>query len=173
MSSPLEKILPVLTITPQRWTSLLSSLSLEQVSRKPAPGEWSAVECLVHILDVEKVFQIRLNAFLAGQNFPAFNPDEEGSAFDSETGPAELAARFKQMRSESLKRLKDVMPQDLDREAVHSALGPVKLRELLNEWAAHDLSHTVQAEEALMQPFIEACGPWHVFFEAHKVKKGA
>ena len=40
-------------------------------------------------------------------------------------------------------------------QARHQELGPVTLEQLLHEWAAHDLMHTVQAERALMQPFIE------------------
>jgi hypothetical protein len=27
--------------------------------------------------------------------------------------------------------------------------------------------HTVQAERALMQPFIQGCGPWQVYFTDH------
>ena len=38
---------------------------------------------------------------------------------------------------------------------------------MLNEWAAHDLMHTVQAERSLMQPFIERCGAWREFFSDH------
>jgi hypothetical protein len=29
------------------------------------------------------------------------------------------------------------------------------------------LEHTVQAERALMQPFIEGCGPWRMYFLDH------
>ena len=59
------------------------------------------------------------------------------------------------------------LPADLDRKAVHGELGPVTLDEMLHEWAGHDLMHTVQAERALMQPFIENCGPWKPYFAAH------
>jgi hypothetical protein len=31
---------------------------------------------------------------------------------------------------------------------------------MVHEWAAHDLNHTVQAERALMHPFIAGSGPW-------------
>lgn len=49
------------------------------------------------------------------------------------------------------------------------ACGPnrVTLREMLNEWAGHDLMHTVQAELAVMQPFITASGPWRGYFADH------
>jgi len=40
---------------------------------------------------------------------------------------------------------------------------------MLNEWAAHDLMHTVQAERALMQPFIPGSGAWRVYFREHDV----
>ncbi len=47
----------------------------------------------------------------------------------------------------------------------------VTLGEMAHEWAAHDLNHTVQAERALMQPFIQACGPWQRFFTDHVLTK--
>jgi hypothetical protein len=34
----------------------------------------------------------------------------------------------------------------------------------LHEWVAHDLMHLVQAERALLQPFIQGSGPWRPFF---------
>ena len=44
------------------------------------------------------------------------------------------------------------------------------LEQLLNEWAGHDLMHTVQAERALMQPFIAGSGPWRGYFADHEAK---
>ena len=41
------------------------------------------------------------------------------------------------------------------------------LEQLLQEWAGHDLNHTIQAEQALMQPFITRCGPWRKYFADH------
>lgn len=44
------------------------------------------------------------------------------------------------------------------------------MRDLLNVWAAHDLQHVVQAEEALMQAFIPGTGPFRFRFAAHDVE---
>ena len=60
-----------------------------------------------------------------------------------------------------------LQPGDLDRRVRHAELGPVTLSEMLHEWCGHDLMHTVQAERALMQPFIQGCGPWMKYFEDH------
>ncbi len=38
------------------------------------------------------------------------------------------------------------------------------------EWSALRLMHTVQAERALMQPFMPGCGPWRPFFRDHEVR---
>ena len=64
-----------------------------------------------------------------------------------------------------------VKPSDLNKGSRHKELGPVTMSELLHEWAGHDLMHTVQAERALMQPFIRGCGPWQVYFQDHTAGK--
>ena len=58
---------------------------------------------------------------------------------------------------------------DLDRASRHSELGPVTLRQFLNEFWAHDTMHLVQAERALMQGFIPETGPWRSYFVDHDV----
>ncbi len=166
----LDYVQAVLTTTPARWQSLTSTLPLDLLSRQPLGGEWSAVECLLHLLDTERnVFPVRVRAFLAGQDFAAFNPNAERSREASQT-PAELVAEFAHLRAENLHLWEQITPADFSRSAHHPQLGPVTLREMLHEWAAHDLMHTVQAERALMQPFIAGCGAWHVYFADHIAK---
>jgi hypothetical protein len=53
---------------------------------------------------------------------------------------------------------------------MHPELGRVTLGELVHEWAAHDLNHTIQAEQSVMQPFIAGSGPWRFYFKAHDVE---
>jgi uncharacterized damage-inducible protein DinB len=156
----------VLSTTPERWQRLAQALPGDLLERKPKQGEWSALECLSHLLDTEAVFAARMQCFLEGKDFPAFNPDVQGTKIASGSAAA-LATAYSQARQESLRKLDGITGADLDRTARHAELGPVTLRQMLNEWAAHDLMHTVQAEQALMQPFIADCGPWQKFFLAH------
>jgi len=171
MSNLLRQIQAVLTNTPHQWGSLTGTIPLELLSRRPAPQEWSALECLNHLLDTEKlVFPKRLEALLAGRDFEAFHPEAHGSQAPVNLNPADLAAEFHQVRGVSLKTLAKVTPGDLSRTARHSELGLVTLSELLNEWAGHDLLHLVQAGRALMQPFITGSGPWRPYFKEHEIK---
>lgn len=162
----LDWVTSVLKTTPPRWTGLAQALPEELARRPPLPGEWSALECLQHLVDTERVFQYRVEAFLAGRDFVAFNPDEEGSRPGEKT-LAGLAGELDRLRESSLASLAALQPGDLDRRVRHQELGIVSLDEMLHEWAAHDLMHTVQAERALMQPFIRCSGPWQPYFAAH------
>jgi hypothetical protein len=163
----------VLQTTPERWLRLGESLPVELLTLPPAPKEWSALECLQHLVDTEKtVFAARVKFLLAGQDFPAFDPDSQGTRPDLTQPPLELAHTFNTMRQESLALMAQLSEADLERRARHQELGPVTLRELLHEWAGHDLMHTVQAERALLQPFIRGCGPWQKYFADHLIKSG-
>ena len=164
-----SEIRSVLVTTPDRWQRLVQTLPDDLLRRKPMPGEWSALECLSHLVDTEPVYTYRIHCFQAGKDFSSFDPDTEGSEMSDQPAIA-LAAALGKLRQDSLNMLETLSAADLDRRAHHSELGPVTLREMLNNWAAHDLMHTVQAERALMQPFIDDCGPWQKFYDDHWVK---
>ncbi len=163
-------ILPVLESTPQRWIQLAEKLAPELFQRKPAQGEWSAHDCLRHLVDTERsVFPARVGYLLRGEDFPAFNPDEEGKEPGGSIAPVQLAGEFARLREGSLELLSKIVDADLNRTARHQELGMVTLGEMLHEWAGHDLMHTVQGERAILQPFIDGCGPWKRYFSDHAV----
>jgi hypothetical protein len=170
MENLIERIQAMLTVTPDRWHCLSQTLPADLMSRRPAPSEWSAVECLQHMIDTERVFQFRVKCFLDGIDFPAFDPDSQGTKTGGHS-PAELAGEFETLRRQSRKSIETLVETDLDRRVRHQELGPVTLREMLSEWAAHDLNHTVQAERALIQPFLLECGPWIAYFKDHLIKE--
>lgn len=173
MDDVLAQSKAVLQTTPDRWLRLTQTLPAELLLRPPAAGEWSALECLQHLVDTERqVFPARVGHLLAGEDFPAFDPDAAGSRPALQQDAAALAQEFAALRADSLALWERLSASDLDRTARHSELGVVTLRELLHEWAGHDLMHTVQAERALMQPFIEGCGPWRSYFADHVARVG-
>jgi hypothetical protein len=168
----ISRTIALLRVNGARWHALATGLDRELLLRPPAPGEWSALQCMGHAIDTEAVvFAARVRALLAGQPaFASFDPDRESTPITASTNPAVLAGRHAELRTASLALLTTVTEADLDRTARHAELGPVTLRELLNEWAAHDLMHVVQAERAVMQAFIPNTGPWRRFFGDHDVE---
>ena len=169
MNTLVEQVQAILSTTPERWQRLVNALPGDLLTRPAAEGEWSALNCLQHLVDTERlVFPIRFRAFLTGQDFTDFDPNEQHADPDAQT-PEQLVAEFVRLRQESLALLAQVKDDDLGRTAQHPKFGTVILAQMLNTWAAHDLNHTVQAERALMQPFMLGCGPWRAFFRDHEI----
>ncbi len=160
----------ILEMNGPRWAAL-ATIDADLLRRQPAPGEWSALQCLGHTVDTEgAIFTARVKAILeALPELRRYDPDVEATPIIATTDPAELAARHAGLRLRSLEAVARVTEADLDRTARHTELGIVSMRELLNEWAAHDLMHLVQAERAVMQAFIPGSGPWRPYFADHDV----
>jgi len=173
MSDAIGMVLSVLETTPRRWIQLAEAIPAELFRRPPSPGEWSARECLQHLIDTERMaFPARVGYLLRGEDFPAFHPGDEGTKPAIDSSSMEMATEFHRMRTESVKLVSSVRPAELHLRAKHQELGMVSLGELVHQWAGHDLMHTVQAERAILQVFIEGCGPWKRYFSDHIVGKG-
>jgi hypothetical protein len=156
MPDVLGQTLSMLRTSVDRWAAI-SRIDPELLARRPANGEWSAIQALQHVVDTElAVFRARALAIRAGESFPAFDPDAEGSADRITVSAAELVDRLAENRAISLETLGAFTADDLSRTGQHAELGTVTLAELLNEWAAHDTMHIVQAERALMHTLLMA-----------------
>ena len=166
----IESVRRILAVGPERWRTLVGAVDPALLARVPAAGEWSAVNVLQHLIDVEPVFTSRVEAIRAGQPLPAFDQDTGGEVGQPAGDIPALVDRWAALRERGLVVLSTVTADDLERTAIHAELGEVTLANLINEWGGHDLMHMVQAEEAIMQPFIAGVGPWRSYFAAHEVE---
>lgn len=165
MSTNLPWPISVLETTSERWQRLAETLPEELMKMRPAPDQWSALECLHHLIETEGVFYVRLQVFLSGQpEFPGYDPDAPENQMGMQSTSARLVEEFVSRRLASLKILRQIKENDPRRTSRHAELGMVTLDQMLHEWAAHDFNHTIQAERALAQPFIRRSGPWRPFF---------
>lgn len=171
MPDLIAQVRSMLATSPDRWAAIARA-DADLLARQPESGEWSAIQALQHAVDTElPVFHARAVAIRDGaESFPGFDPDAQGHVHQPEASAAELAARFAPMRARSLELIAGLGEDDLGKTSRHAELGIVTMAELLNEWAAHDTNHIVQAERALMQAFIAGAGPWRGFFTDHDVE---
>ncbi len=117
MNTWLEQVQAILTTTPERWQQLVNTLPLDLLTRPPVEGEWSALNCLQHLLVAERqLFPIRFRAFLTGQNFDPFDPNQQHPDLNAQT-PEQLVAAFVRARQENLVLIKQVQDDDLARTA--------------------------------------------------------
>jgi uncharacterized damage-inducible protein DinB len=164
----------VVSTTAARWRNLIDTLPEELLQRRPAPGEWSALKCLEHLLTVERlVIPVRVRHILEGRpELIPYDPDAPRQALAERT-PRELVTAFAAERQPNEALLAKLAAADLERSSHHPEYGTITLGGLISLWAAHDLQHTVQAEKALMQAFIPHTGAWRWEFVDEDVEARA
>ena len=119
MNNLLETVKAVLSTTTTHWLSLTENLPEDLLARKPLPNEWSALDCLCHLLDTERwIFPKRVQALLAGEDFVGFDPDTQGTLYTTQDCK-QLSKEFAQLRKSSLTELERVTLDDLSLTARH------------------------------------------------------
>ena len=119
---------------------------------RPERGEWSANECVGHLIEAEgRGFAGRIRRILAADR-PEIPADLEGwdppavaeARRDHLRSGAELAAEFAASRNDGLALLRSLGEADMGRVGIHPDVGPLRVDELLGEWVHHDRNHTRQ-----------------------------
>lgn len=151
----------IVATTPERLRTLVAHVPADLLARRPQEDEWSALECIEHLADVESmVIARRFRAYLEGaEELPGMEPGPKGRT------AAQLVDAFTRAREQNLQLVGALTDADLERSARHPRWGEVTFGTHIQEWAGHDLNHLVQAERALIQPFIVASGPMRPLFE--------
>jgi hypothetical protein len=169
----MDRISSVMATTARRWLDLAATVPDNVLERPAVAGEWSVVDCLRHLLNVERnVFPTQVARFMAGVeelgplDQAAFPPVEERTA-------RELAEAFARKREENLAMLAALSPEDLERTARSPEHGPVVLGDVVQVWALHDLEHVIQVDRTLQQAFVAGSGRLRPLYRALDMEAGA
>jgi DinB superfamily len=115
---------------------------------RPAEGEWSAIECVGHLIEAERRgFAGRIRRILAEDGVAEPDWDQVGVAAarrDRERPVAEVVAEFVAVRDNGIALVEGLREADLERAAVHRVVGRVTISNLLGEWVFHDRNHIRQ-----------------------------
>jgi hypothetical protein len=119
---------------------------------RPEPGEWSANECVGHLIEAERRgFAGRIAVILAVERaaglpgLETWDPPAVAEARrDHLRDGAELAAEFEALRADGVRLVRGLGAADLDRVGIHPDVGPLRVDELLGEWVHHDRNHIRQ-----------------------------
>ena len=165
MGHELENTIALLERTPAALDALLRGLPEVWTETNEGGDTWSVSTVIAHLVHCENEDWMPrarhiLHAGEAGP-FPPFDREGHVRYKGSKTLPRLLDefARARMTGLEELRGLK-LTAEDLERRAMHPALGSVTLSELLATWAAHDLTHLHQASRIMAHQVREAVGPW-------------
>ena len=119
---------------------------------RPAPGEWSVLECIGHICDAELVVAARVRWILA-EDEPELVGYDQALWVDglghNEDDPALLLATFEALRRTDLDLWARRAVADRRRVGRHRERGPESYEMTFRLAAGHDRIHLAQARRAL------------------------
>jgi hypothetical protein len=149
--------------------ALAEGLPPETARWKPAPGSWSVLEVLNHLLDEERDdFRRRLDALLHRRGTPWPPIDPVGWSVSrkyNERDLGETLSAFAAEREASLAWLRelsvfDAAAGDPAQAALHPRLAELRAGDLLASWVAHDLLHLRQLTRLRFQHLEAAARPY-------------
>jgi len=119
---------------------------------RPEPGEWSALECIGHIVDGELVVAGRYRWILAHDEPQIFGYDQDrwvDRLRHRDDDVDRLLDLFEALRASNLELWARLSDEDRARVGVHNERGPESIDLTFRLAAGHDRVHLAQARRAL------------------------
>jgi hypothetical protein len=137
--------------TAASWRALVDEAGPDLRTR-PAPGEWSVLECLGHAVDGEVVMSGRYRWALAEDDpeIAGYDQDRWVTALDhGRADPEDLLRHFDALRAANLALWNATAPSLRARTVRHRERGSESLGLMFTMTAGHDRFHLAQARRAL------------------------
>lgn len=131
---------------------LISGVSAEKLSTRPASGKWSVAEVLAHLAEAEVVSSWRYRQMLEHDGCPLPPYGQELWADLGAYGtrnPQESVDQFRLLRDANLRMFDRLTPEQWRRHGVHAERGPMTVHDLAVQIAGHDINHVGQIRAML------------------------
>lgn len=141
------ELLAVYRSTPVTLRALVAGAGESLIKRRPADDDWSIIEIVCHLVDVEERTVKRIERMLTEDNpaLPGFDQDElvEARNYRSRDIEEELSL-FASARQAHVARLKGLDDAGWRRTGQHEEVGVITVEALTAHMAAHDAIHLAQ-----------------------------
>jgi hypothetical protein len=148
----IETIITELHDAPDAFAMLFAPENEETLHHRPAAGEWSAVEIVCHLGDLDAFNRTeRFNAILMEENpqLPAYEPDARVREANYQALTSTDALEFmKRERDLITSLLEGLRPHELARTGVHPTYGERTLQRMA-DMRNHDRTHLDQVAAAI------------------------
>jgi uncharacterized damage-inducible protein DinB len=147
-----RNILIALASAPRAIRRALGRTSRRRLVRRPAPREWSATQILGHLLDAEVALAFRMRKLAAepGAAIVAWDQEKWTDGLGHHRADARtLLVAYGALRAANLEQVRRLSPAQRAAAGRHPEYGRIRVREMLEHWAEHDLNHLAQIRAAL------------------------
>ena len=139
-----------LLATPLAVSLLIQSLSEEQLRHRNSPDEFSALENLCHLRDIEVEGYSQRIRKIVKENQPSL-PDIDGGRLAIERDynhqdANEALAQFTRARASNIEVLRGLSDTEMSREGTLEGVGTVTLEELVQMMCEHDEGHVSELQ---------------------------
>jgi len=141
-----------LAAAPRRLAASIRRARGPRLRRRPAPREWSVVEVLAHLLDVEIALSFRVRKAAAEPGSVLTPWDQERWTPGLRHQRAELGptlAAFSALRADTVALLRRLPPAQRRSAARHPEYGRLRIDQMVAHVAEHDLNHLQQIQTTL------------------------
>ncbi len=147
-----RNVLDSLASGPRAIRGALRRASRGRLARRPRPREWSPTEVIGHLLDAEVAlgFRIRKLAAEPGGMIVAWDQERWTKELRHRRGDARtLLEAYAALRAANVEQVRRLTPAQRAAAGRHPEYGRLRVREMLEHWAEHDLIHLAQIRTAL------------------------
>lgn len=126
---------------------LTEDLSVAELREPEAPGKWSIIQVIDHLIDQETVNAFRLRSIVAEDRPPLHGYDQDRWGERLRYGNVKLLELFEELymlRRRNLRLYESLSDEELDRVGLHTERGEESARRLRAMTAGHDLVHRRQ-----------------------------
>lgn len=156
-----DAVIGQLLAAPGTIRSLLEAVPDEVLALEPAPGEWSIVQVVAHLLHADaSAFRDRVRSIAGGADrLSPYDPTLDISV-DGQARLVlhDLLERLTASRRESASLLRSIDPDLLERVASHPD-GSFRAADFVEEWVYHDADHLQQILEIVKVHQLGRVGP--------------
>ena len=147
-----RSVVGALATAPRAIRRAVGRASSRRLARRPAPREWAVTEVLGHLLDAEVAlaFRIRKLAAEPGGVIVAWDQEKWTDGLRHRRGDARtLLDAYTALRSANVEQVRRLTPAQRAAAGRHPEYGRLRVREMLEHWAEHDLNHLAQIRATL------------------------
>ncbi len=142
-----RRLVGMLAATPLRLRRLAEGVSPDLAMRPPKPGEWSATEVVLHLVEGDRdTFVPRLRRMLAEET-PVFASGRPPRAADATLDLGVLLDVFAQTRGQAVAIVEGLPPEGWGRAGVSPSRGRLTVETYAATMAGHDREHLRQLNE--------------------------
>jgi hypothetical protein len=124
----------------------------DHLRTRPAPGEWSVVELLGHMVDAEIISSARYRWVIAEDRPSLVGYDQDlwvGALGYNDADPVELLATFDALRAANIALWRRSTPEQRERDGLHAERGPESFDLMFHLIAGHGRFHVDQMRRTL------------------------